>query len=545
MGSSFFNTNRTIDILRTGLMKYVLTPAAILTAFFSISVPQAYALNQSSNWSFTGNSTNWTVVTQTGTDVCGATTSATETALNIQAYDNNNFKAAENTISNNQQQRGRITQKITIPGTGNQNVTGGLTYSTFGTIWSTVDTSWVRLDIYDSTDATFVANVGCASFNSNVATTTIGFGNIPDVLSGGTTYTLRITQKLRNVATDGVQNLWVDNVVLTTPVVNPAASGPTNAKSAALTWDASTATTTANGLAAANGYGIYRGTTSGAETSYASSTSNSYTDTGTVGNTTYYYWITNTDTAGYESASSTEVSFLTKPDAPGTPSFSSVTDSSMTVTWTAPTGGASTYDVERCTGAACNSGWTTRSSAQAGLSFNDSGLSPSTTYGYRIVGNNATGAGVYSATGYQATGAAATAPTVSTQSASSVGQTSATLNGTIDATGGANVTVRGFAWGTNPSLSGGDTATTTDTAGQPFGTGAFTESSLTFVCNTTYYSRAYATNSAGDGLGGISASFTTSACNPPPGDAPSRRWRLFEGFRIKIISGRIILNRSQ
>jgi hypothetical protein len=88
------------------------------------------------------------------------------------------------------------------------------------------------------------------------------------------------------------------------------------------------------------------------------------------------------------------------------------------------------------------------------------------------------------------------------------------LNGNITATGGANATVRGFAWGTNATLSGGDTATTTDTVGQPFGTGAFTNTTITFACGTTYYSRAYATNSAGTGLGAISASFTTSACTP-------------------------------
>ena len=79
------------------------------------------------------------------------------------------------------------------------------------------------------------------------------------------------------------------------------------------------------------------------------------------------------------------------------------------------------------------------------------------------------------------------APTVSTQSASSVGETTATLNGNITATGGANATVRGFAWGTSATMSG-DTATTSE--GGSFGTGAFTNTSLTFVCNTTYYTPA-------------------------------------------------------
>ena len=50
--------------------------------------------------------------------------------------------------------------------------------------------------------------------------------------------------------------------------------------------------------------------------------------------------------------------------------------------------------------------------------------------------------------------------------------------------------------------------------GQPFSTGAFTETSLSLTCNTTYYSRAYATNPQGTSYGAISSSFTTKKCNP-------------------------------
>lgn len=107
-----------------------------------------------------------------------------------------------------------------------------------------------------------------------------------------------------------------------------------------------------------------------------------------------------------------------------------------------------------------------------------------------------------------------TAPTVTTSAATSLTSTTAVLNGDITATGGANATVRGFAWGTNSGLSGGDTATTSNDTGS-FGVSSFNTnpSPLTgLTCNTTYYSRAYATNPVGDGLGGISAPFTTSAC---------------------------------
>lgn len=105
------------------------------------------------------------------------------------------------------------------------------------------------------------------------------------------------------------------------------------------------------------------------------------------------------------------------------------------------------------------------------------------------------------------------APTVTTQAESSVTQTSATTNGNITSTGGISPTVRGFAWGTNSTLTGGDTATTTENG--TFSTGAFTGSLSSLTCNTTYYARPYATNSIGTGLGTID-SFTTSSCVSAP-----------------------------
>lgn len=128
------------------------------------------------------------------------------------------------------------------------------------------------------------------------------------------------------------------------------------------------------------------------------------------------------------------------------------------------------------------------------------------------------------------------APTVSTQSASASANT-ATLNGTIVTTGGTNPTIRGFAWGTDPTLA---TVISTTTESGSFSTGAFTALISNLACNTAYYSRAYATNSIGTAFGAISGPSTTSACG-----AATRTMRLFQGFRIKVVSGRLKLQQSQ
>ncbi len=251
-----------------------------------------------------------------------------------------------------------------------------------------------------------------------------------------------------------------------------------------------------------------------------------------VGNTTYSYAVrgTNTTGDGVFSASSTQ---LTLPDVPGTPTFSNITASAMRVSWAAPTGGASTYKVERCTGSGC-SNFVEIASGVATAFYDDSGLDAVTTYRYRIRGTNATGDGLYSTPAEQATGA--NAPSVTTNAATGVSDTIATLNGNISDTGGANATDRGFAWGTDPLLSGGDTATTTESGS--FGTGTFSTGLSSLTQSTTYYFRAYATNSGGTGFGSIT-SFTTTTSSFPP-----RRIRLFEGVKVKIINSRIFVNQE-
>src|SRR3989338_2214891 len=106
-----------------------------------------------------------------------------------------------------------------------------------------------------------------------------------------------------------------------------------------------------------------------------------------------------------------------------------------------------------------------------------------------------------------------TAPTVTTSATvASITPGSATLKVSITATGGVNATAHGFSYGTVTNLS---PAIATTTGGAFTGTGAFTSTSArnlsSLSCGTTYYYRAYATNSVGTGYGTI-VSFTTGSC---------------------------------
>ena len=97
----------------------------------------------------------------------------------------------------------------------------------------------------------------------------------------------------------------------------------------------------------------------------------------------------------------------------------------------------------------------------------------------------------------------ATEPTVTTTAVSDIEKTTATGGGNVTADGGATVTARGICWSTsqNPTISGSHTTDGT-------GTGSFISAMTGLTANTTYYVRAYATNSAGTAYG-EEVSFTT------------------------------------
>jgi uncharacterized protein (TIGR02145 family) len=95
-------------------------------------------------------------------------------------------------------------------------------------------------------------------------------------------------------------------------------------------------------------------------------------------------------------------------------------------------------------------------------------------------------------------------PGVTTSTVSSITSNSANAGGIITDDGGSSIISRGVCWGTASNPTTSNFRTTDGT-----GTGEFVSSLITLNSNTTYYLRAYATNSQGTGYGN-QISFTTS-----------------------------------
>lgn len=94
-------------------------------------------------------------------------------------------------------------------------------------------------------------------------------------------------------------------------------------------------------------------------------------------------------------------------------------------------------------------------------------------------------------------------PVLTTSEVSTITETSAQCGGTITSDGGAAVTTRGVCWSTAQTPTFNDNINTGGT-----GDGSFSGSITGLTANSTYYVRAFATNSVGTGYGN-EVSFTT------------------------------------
>lgn len=128
-------------------------------------------------------------------------------------------------------------------------------------------------------------------------------------------------------------------------------------------------------------------------------------------------------------------------------------------------------------------------------------------------------------------------PTVDTDAVTNVGVSSATLNATITNDGGDTPTTLGFAFSTDSTLTTGVSTTTGATVSMIVD---FFQNVSGLLSGVQYFVRGYAINSEGTGIanntgGGCTngiCSFTTSTDS-----TPSRKIRLFEGGRLKLLNG--------
>src|SRR5690606_967754 len=134
----------------------------------------------------------------------------------------------------------------------------------------------------------------------------------------------------------------------------------------------------------------------------------------------------------------------------------------------------------------------------------------------------------------------ANTPTVSTAAATSITTNGATVAGNVTSDGGATVFARGFVYSsTDNTPTIGETGVTQVTDGS--GTGVFDEGISGLSSSTTYYYRAYATNSAGTTYGGIE-NFTTLVANTPPLVDANMGLMVSQGTTGNIDSGKLHFN---
>ena len=232
--------------------------------------------------------------------------------------------------------------------------------------------------------------------------------------------------------------------------------------------------------------------------------------TGLTANTTYYVRAYATNSAG--TAYGSEVRFTTSQIVTvPTVTTSQVTNVTQTTATcggnVTATGNATVTERGICWGTSQNP-TTSGSHGSSGTgtgsyTVNMTGLTANTTYYVRAYATNSAGTAYGSEVSFT-TSQIVTVPTVTTSQVTNITQTTATCGGNVTATGNATVTARGVCWSTsqNPTVTGSHTTNGT-------GTGSFTSSITDLSPNTTYYVRAYATNSAGTAYG-TQRSFTTT-----------------------------------
>jgi uncharacterized protein (TIGR02145 family) len=236
--------------------------------------------------------------------------------------------------------------------------------------------------------------------------------------------------------------------------------------------------------------------------------------TGLISGTTYYVSAYATNSAG--TSYGTVQTFTTSP-APGVPVVTTSDVSNLTQTTAACGGNVTSAGTSTVTargvcwntfsGPTTANSLTTDGTGTGVFTSSITGLTANTTYYVRAYATSSAGTSYGGEKTF--TTPDLSAPVVNTSDVSNLTQTTATCGGNVSSTGTSTVTARGVCWNTSSGPTTTNIKTTDGT-----GTGAFTSSMTGLTANTTYYVRAYATNSTGTSYG-VEESFITASYLAP------------------------------
>ena len=163
-------------------------------------------------------------------------------------------------------------------------------------------------------------------------------------------------------------------------------------------------------------------------------------------------------------------------------------------------------------------GMTTNGSGEGAFTSSLTGLSPGTTYYVRTYATNSAGTAYGNIISFTTT---AILPTLTTTTATSITFTSASSGGSITSDGGSSIISKGVCW--SSSSSSPTIALNTKTSNGS-GTDSFSSSLTGLNSATTYYIRAYATNSAGTAYGNAVSFNTLAGVSSPSVTIGTQTW---------------------
>jgi len=375
---------------------------------------------------------------------------------------------------------GAITTTTATCSDNNVTADGGAAVTARGVCWSTSENP-------TTSNSKTTDGAGTGAFTSNLTS-----------LTPNTTYYVRAYATNAKGTSYGEQKTFTTNAEQTAPTVTTG--DVTNITTTAATCSGDV---TSDGGASVTARGVCWSTSENPTTSNSKTTDGTGTGaftsslTGLTPNTTYYVRAYATNSV--ETSYGEQRTFTTEQEkvAPSvtTGAMGAITTTTATCSDNNVTadGGAAVTARGVCWSTSENpttsNSKTTDGAGTGAFTSNLTSLTPNTTYYVRAYATNAKGTS-YGEQKTFTTNAEQTAPTVTTGDVTNITTTAATCSGDVTSDGGASVTARGVCWSTSENPTTSNSKTTDGT-----GTGAFTSSLTGLTPNTTYYVRAYATNS--------------------------------------------------